>query len=312
MKKAILITNKFLNTDKFAEHYIWLEKAAADHEIKLSLWDNTEIMSGYDTGDDERLKERLRDVSFVIYWDKDILAGEKLSGICKEMNIPVYNSIESIRVCDNKAETYQKIWEWNNAHKNEKIPVIPTIVAPMTYPNIGYTSCDFIDNVIKKLGLPLIVKECYGSFGAQVYKAETYEEVVNLTTKLAGKQLIYQKYIKKSSGRDVRIQVVGERIVAAMYRYSTDGDFRANITNGGSMKCYTPSEAECNLALLTAKALGLDFAGIDLLFSGSGKNGADEADIVCEVNSNAHFKNIHTCTGINVAEKIIEYILSQL
>ena len=78
------------------------------------------------------------------------------------------------------------------------------------------------------------------------------------------------------------------------------------------MKCYTPSEEECNLALLTAKALGLDFAGIDLLFSGSGKNGADEADIVCEVNSNAHFKNIHTCTGVNVAEKIIEYILSQL
>lgn len=60
-------------------------------------------------------------------------------------------------------------------------------------------------------------------------------------------------------------------------------------------------------ALDTADALGLCFGGIDLLFTESG-----EAEVVCEVNSNAHFKNIYDCTGINVADKIIAYIITSL
>ena len=74
------------------------------------------------------------------------------------------------------------------------------------------------------------------------------------------------------------------------------------------MKVYEPSDAECQLAVQTAQILGLDFCGVDLLFEESG----GVADIVCEVNSNAHFKNIHTCTGVNVAEKIMEYIRNKL
>ena len=129
-----------------------------------------------------------------------------------------------------------------------------------------------------------------------------------LTGKLGGKPILYQKYHQYSSGRDVRLQVVGREVVAAMERYSENGDFRANITNGGSMKPYTPSKEECSLAVLTAQVLGLDFCGVDLLFDEE----SGRADIVCEVNSNAHFKNIHTCTGVNVAEKIMEYILKLL
>lgn len=309
MKKAILVTNTFLHTDKFVEHYVWLEKAAKKYDIELLLWNNTDIMCGYDADEENKLKAKLNNVSFVIYWDKDILLGEKFSDICRMMNIPVYNSIDAIAVCDNKAETYHRLWQWNTSHEKEKIPLIPTITAPMTYSNIGYTSCDFIEKVIQKLGLPLIIKECYGSFGAQVYKADTYEEAVSITLKLAGKPLIYQKYIEKSSGRDVRIQVVGNKVVAAMYRYSTDGDFRANITNGGSMESYVPSESECRMALLATKALNLDFAGVDMLFSSSSVS-EGKADILCEVNSNAHFKNIYSCTGVNVAEEIIKYIVS--
>lgn len=307
MKKAILITNAFLHSSKFSEHYIWLEKAALNYDIELNLWDNTQIMCGYCIGDEKELIKKLKDISFVIYWDKDILLGRKFSDICSQMDIPIFNSIEAIYLCDNKAETYRKLWEWNTLHKDEQIPLIPTITAPMTYQNIGYTSLAFTDMVIKKLGLPIIIKECYGSFGAQVYKADTYDDVIALTNKLAGKSVIYQKYIEKSSGRDVRLQVVGNKITAAMYRYSTDGDFRANITNGGSMRSYTPSEKECRIALLAAKILGLDFAGVDMLFSDG-----NEADIICEINSNAHFKNIYTCTGINVAENIMEYITNLL
>ena len=74
------------------------------------------------------------------------------------------------------------------------------------------------------------------------------------------------------------------------------------------MKPYTPSKEESALAVLTARVLGLDFCGVDLLFDEE----SGRADIVCEVNSNAHFKNIHTCTGVNVAEKIMGYIYNML
>ena len=141
----------------------------------------------------------------------------------------------------------------------------------------------------------------------QVYLAESEEEVFSYTKKLEGIPFLYQKYLEKSAGRDVRLQVVGNQVVASMYRYSENGDFRANLSSGGSMKPYLASEREKALAVRTVEALGLDFAGVDLLFSENG-----EADFVCEVNSNAHFKNIHTCTGVNTADCIMEYIFGKL
>jgi ribosomal protein S6--L-glutamate ligase/gamma-F420-2:alpha-L-glutamate ligase len=85
-----------------------------------------------------------------------------------------------------------------------------------------------------------------------------------------------------------------------MYRYN-DNDFRSNITNGGSMKKYEASEAQAKIAIDACKAIGLDFAGVDVLF---GKDGP----IICEVNSNPHFKTTLECTGINMAEHIISHI----
>lgn len=305
-KKGLLVTNTFLKTQKFVEHYEWLKEAAKQYHIALSLLDNTGLL--YTVGEigSQSLERIAAEYDFILYWDKDVPQGRLLQAICKEMGVPVYNSIEAIAACDNKFETYYQIWEWNRKNGAEKqIRVIPTIAAPMTYENIGYNRLDFVEQVIERLGLPLVVKECFGSFGMQVYLAETREAVFGYTRKLAGRPFLYQKYLEKSSGRDVRLQVAGDKVVAAMYRFSENGDFRANITNGGSMKAYAPSRRECDLAVQTVKALGLDFAGVDLLFS-EGESG--EADVVCEVNSNAHFKNIYTCTGVNVAECIMEYI----
>jgi len=314
-KKGLLVTNTFLKTQKFVEHYEWLKEAAKQYHIALSLLDNVGLLYkiGETEGGESRqqsLEKIVAEYDFILYWDKDIPQGKLLQALCGEKGIPVYNRIEAIAACDNKFETYCRIWEWNRrAGEKAQIPIIPTIAAPMTYDNIGYNRLDFVGQVIDSLGLPLVIKECYGSFGMQVYLAEEREEVFNYTEKLAGKPFLYQKYLEKSSGRDVRLQVVGDKVAASMYRFSEVGDFRANITNGGSMKAYAPSEKECDLAVQAVKVLGLDFAGVDLLFS-RGESGG--ADVVCEVNSNAHFKNIFTCTGVNVAECIMEYIAGQL
>ena len=249
-------------------------------------------------------------MDFVLFWDKDVPYGKLLQDICKKEKVPMFNSIEAIAACDNKMETYRILWEWNmTQNDSERIPLIPTIAAPMTYANIGYTKLDFLDKVIETLEFPMIIKECFGSFGMQVYIARDKEDLIRYTKKLGGKPFLYQQMIQKSAGKDVRIQVVGGKVVASMYRYSENGDFRANITNGGSMKCYTPSQAECELAVRTTKALGLDFAGVDLLFANGTKHGAN---VVCEVNSNAHFKNIFQCTNVNVADHIMHYIKDAL
>ena len=117
--------------------------------------------------------------------------------------------------------------------------------------------------------------------------------------------MIFQKYIRTSTGRDVRINMVGEEPVAAMLRCNP-GDFRANVTNGGSMRPYTPTPEQIALAQKACRMLKLDFAGVDLLF------GEDERPVLCEVNSNAHVKNIFDCTGIDVGESIFAHIRSRL
>lgn len=309
-KKGLLITNSFLRTGKFVEHYQWLKQAAMDRGIQLLLRDNSEFLLEFARDGEQQWKRQLDNCDFIIFWDKDIRMGRRLTALCQKWNIPVFNPVRSVAWCDDKSETYRVLTEWNEIHgEREQIALLPTVVAPMTYFGIGYTSLKFADQVIQELSLPLVIKECFGSFGKQVYLAETREDVLCLTKQLEGKPFLYQKYLRESHGKDVRLQVVGDEVVAAMYRYSVTEDFRANITNGGHMMPYEPSAREKQLAVRAAKALQLDFAGVDLLFS-KGEEG--EADIVCEVNSNAHFRNMEQCTGVNVAEYIVDDIIKKM
>ena len=302
-RKGILITNAFLKTEKFVEHYDWLCQAAREQSVILDRMDNAACLPV--CGGD---MEWLAQYDFVLFWDKDFGLGKELTRAAGQLSIPVFNSVDAIAASDDKFETYHRIGVYNQNHPESKLRLMPTIMAPMTYSNIGYTSLEFLDQVERTLGYPVVVKECFGSFGMQVYLAQNRLSLEKRTMQLAGKPFLYQKYEAYSAGKDVRLQVVGNQVVAAMYRYARNGDFRANITNGGSMEPYEPSDRECAIAVQAAKILGLDFAGIDLLFSE--KSG--EADIFCEANSNAHFKNIYTCTGINVAEHIMKYIVERL
>ena len=264
-----------------------LAKAAQNHGISLVLRTNAQLIC-----DVEELIAEL-DISFVLFWDKDILLGKHLEAL----GLRLYNPIEGIKVCDSKALTYQAL-------STQQIPMPKTIVAPMTYANIRYTDLAFLDTVERKLGYPMIVKESYGSFGWQVYLVENCQQLEEKTRELEGTSFLYQEFVENSRGRDVRLQVVGDQVVAAMYRYS-ETDFRANITNGGSMKAYHPTKKECELAVRCCKCLNLDFAGVDLLF------GQDDEPLVCEVNANAHFKNLSDCTGIDIADEMISYIVNK-
>ncbi len=287
MKTGWLIVNGYLKSEKFEEIYHWLMEAAAKQEIKLQKLTNDQLTSILPISSgktDWRIKP-----DFVLFWDKDI----RLAQMLEAEGFPVFNSAEAIEICDDKALTYIRL-------KNTDIEMPKTYIAPMTFFK-EYQDYAFLMQVENSLGYPMVIKENKGSFGEQVYLVENHEEAVKKIQEIGHHEFIMQEYIQESKGRDIRINVVGNQVVTAMER-TNDKDFRANITNGGSMKPYTPTEKEAELAVKVCRYLKLDFAGVDILF------GKDNQPMLCEVNSNAHFKNIYDCTGVNVADAIMKYI----
>ena len=139
----------------------------------------------------------------------------------------------------------------------------------------------------------------------KVYLIETKEAFYEKVEQLRGVDYVFQQFIASSKGRDIRVNIVGGEIVAAMYRNS-ETDFRANITNGGTAEVVDLTEQQKEIALKAAEAVGAEFAGVDLLF------GVDEQPIVCEVNGAAHIRNILNVTGINVADAMIQYIVRRM
>lgn len=283
-----LVVNGYITNPKFLEIYQWLADAGTRQGIRMERKTNVELMEQFCRLEGKMEKEQRPD--FVIFWDKDV----RLAALMEKAGLRLFNSADAIAACDDKSMTYIRL-------KQEGIRMPRTWLAPKTFAKDGYEQKEFFVHAGEELGYPVVVKECFGSFGFQVYLAHDRQELEQIVAQLKNAPFLLQEYIANSEGRDIRIQMVGEEAVACMYRYN-DGDFRANITNGGKMKAYTPNAEQIRVARKACRCLELDFAGVDLLF------GDGEEPVLCEVNSNAHFKNIYTCTGINVADKILTYI----
>ncbi len=289
MKTGWLVVNHFLQTEKFKELYQLFCQQAEKKGIRLLVKTGAALLC-----DGMKFLEEMPLPDFALFWDKDI----RLAAAMENMGIRVFNSKKAISLCDDKSMTHLVL--------AGKAPMPKTICAPLTYPGVGYPDLSFVHDAASALGLPMVIKECFGSFGAQVYLVKTEEEAVEKVKNLAGTPFLMQEYVTSSHGRDLRLQVVGNRVVAAMLRKNDSGDFRANITGGAEMYSFEPTEAQKELALSACRLLGLDFAGVDLLF------GQDDVPLLCEVNSNAHFKNLLDCTGVNVAAEIMDYIAKTL
>ena len=286
---GILVVNEFLQSNKFNEIHAWLLEAANKQGIEMLLRTNADLL--IDISEDTEVNK----ADFILFWDKDV----RLAYYLEQLGYPVFNSSKAIELCDDKSLTHLTLM-------NSGIPMPRTIIAPKTFENIGYTNYRFLHQVAERIGFPMVVKESFGSFGQQVYLMKNIEELEEQVKQIGVKPILFQEFIKSSFGKDIRLQVVGKKIIASMYRYTENGDFRANLSIGGKMENYLPTKKQCELALRCCEIIGLDFAGVDLLF------GENEEPIVCEVNSNAHFKNIYDCTGVNVADAIISHIIRKL
>ncbi|MDD3412298.1 MAG: RimK family alpha-L-glutamate ligase [Eubacteriales bacterium] len=289
MPHGLMVVNAFLRTAKFDEIYHTLLTAAQRRGMALDMTTNAALSPVADGPDFDASR-----YDFVLFWDKDVALARQLEA----RGLRLFNSADGVLRCDDKSLTYLCL-------QKSGVPMPETILAPKTFPAVGYPTTDFVDEAARRLGLPLVLKECFGSFGQQVYLFDEAEALRQKVISLAGTPMLFQRLVKESYGRDARVNVVGGRVVASLLRSSQNGDFRSNLTLGGAMRSYQPTQEEEALALRAVRELGLDFAGVDVLF---GKDGP----LLCEVNSNAHFKTTLACTGVNMADSIMAHIADTL
>ena len=292
---GILIYNNCLISNKYNDVYNLYIDASKTLNVNLKLISNLDIYSMINTNSKLTFKDNI-DIDFIIFLDKDLYLAEVL----ELNNYRVYNSYESIRLCDNKILT-------TIALANNNINMPKTIIGPKFYKGykIDDTNLEYIKYLEQELKYPIVIKQACGSFGKQVYLVNNRKELTNKMQELIGIDCLYQEFINTSFGKDVRIQVAFNEVVASAKRVSKS-DFRSNVSNGGTMEKYEPNEEYKKLAISVCKILKLDFAGVDILF------GENNIPILCEVNSNALINNLYNCTNINSAYAIISGIIKDL
>jgi RimK family alpha-L-glutamate ligase len=178
--------------------------------------------------------------------------------------------------------------------------------AGIPIPNTMMVRLPIDDGLVEtNIGFPCVVKVVTGSYGEGVYLCERkrdYKKLMEFIVNLGNKKtMIVQEYLNDHPGEDLRVLVIGGKVIGAMRRTAPEGDFRANITNGGTGENFPLTEEIEYLARETARALNLDIAGVDLLFDKRGFR-------VCEANSNPGFRGFENYCNVNVADLITEYI----
>jgi len=284
--QGLLIVNAFWHSASMAEMEALLSRAAERLNIRLEKRTNAQmhcVLHPLSMMKEEGMPD------FVLFWDKDIRLALQL----EQLGMKVFNSALSIALCDDKTLTHLCL-------EKAGLPMPRTILCPATFPGLGYPDMAFLTAAEQILSYPMVIKEGCGSFGQQVYLARNRGEAERILGEKAGAPLLMQQFIQECAGRDIRLYMAGGKCIAAMERRNNQ-DFRANIQNGGSALPYTPMEEEIALAAQACSALGLSFAGVDILH---GKQGP----LICEVNSNAHFTALAALTHQDIAGAILAHV----
>ncbi len=152
-------------------------------------------------------------------------------------------------------------------------------------------------------GAPLVVKLLEGTQGIGVVLADTNRSAKSVIEAFRGANvnILVQEFIKEAGGSDIRVLVIGGKVVAAMKRTGAEGEFRSNLHRGGSAQTIKISPEERSTAVRAARALGLNVCGVDMLRANHGA-------VIMEVNSSPGLEGVEKATGIDIAGKIIEFL----
>jgi len=156
-------------------------------------------------------------------------------------------------------------------------------------------------------GAPVVIKLIEGTQGIGVLLAESLKAAESIIELLQSQKqdVLIQKFVAESKGKDIRAFVVGDRVVAAMRRVAQGQEFRSNVHRGGIAEPVELSEEFQDTAVRSAQILGLRIAGVDMLESATGPQ-------VMEVNSSPGLEGIETCTNLDIAGAVVEYIAARV
>lgn len=217
--------------------------------------------------------------------------GLHVAAILEAANLPVINSFKTTSVCGNKLLT-------TLALIRAGVPTPRTVIA--------FTSDEAL-KALEEVGYPAVMKPIFGSWGRLVAPLKDRETAIALLEHREEMsnplyQIYYVQEMVSRPPRDIRTVVVGDEIVAAIYRYAAPNEWRTNIARGGKAEaCKLSPELE-ELILRAAEAVGGGVLGVDAMESQRGV-------LVHEVNSTVEFRGAMTATGVDIAGKIINFAL---
>lgn len=156
-------------------------------------------------------------------------------------------------------------------------------------------------------GAPVVIKLIEGTQGIGVLLADSVKQAESIIELLQSQKqnVLIQKFVAESRGKDIRAFVVGDQVVAAMRRVAQGQEFRSNVHRGGKAEAVDLPEQYVEAAIRSTQILGLRVAGVDML---EGKDGPQ----IMEVNSSPGLEGIETCTSLDVAGAVIDYIAAQV
>lgn len=211
----------------------------------------------------------------------------------ERLEVMVFNSSLSIENVKDKLYTHQILAQ-------SDLPLAKTMLAKFPIET---------DAIETRIGFPLVVKTISGSKGRGVFLCEDrrgFEDLIELIgSTQPNLNIILQEFISTSHGRDLRVITLGGRAIAGMKRTSTDGSFKANISRGASGSVFQLTPEVEWMSTEVARLMGLDIAGIDLLFDG-------ERYRICEANSSPGFRGLEKACGINMARQLLAFIVVRL
>jgi ribosomal protein S6--L-glutamate ligase len=166
---------------------------------------------------------------------------------------------------------------------------------------------DVIPAIERVGGAPVVIKLLEGTQGIGVILAPDRKvaEAIIETLHSTRQNVLIQRFVKESKGRDIRALVVGDRVVAAMRRVAQGDEFRSNVHRGGSVEAVELDPAFEEAAVRSAQIMGLKVAGVDMLEGNDGP-------LVMEVNSSPGLEGIENATKLDIAGAIIDYIDNQV
>ncbi len=293
MKKGLLIGFTKWQTECAYKIY---SEYFAKHNIKLDLLQIDEYVLAIDNG---KPSLNVDEFDFCIMLVKD----QYISTLFEKQGKLCFNTYKAMSSSDDKFLTFVKLAENN-------IPLPKTLSGNTDFDGLNLAeykrSEEFKNKVEAYLGYPFVAKPTFGYGGKGVTIINNRNEFDSFIKNIGQEAYLYQEFIHDNPGIDIRVMVVGGKVIFSIMRKNSNS-FISNVSSGGCAIKFEATQEQKQIAIKVTKILGLEHCAVDFFNTEDGK------PLLCEVNANAGGIEINEqLTGINQAEKFVGYIIKKV